>query len=71
MAEEPASEEAHLGLMRLYALCGRSREALSQYERLSEALSAELGIEPSASTRALREEIAAGSLPPFSLPRSS
>jgi predicted ATPase/DNA-binding SARP family transcriptional activator len=59
LAEEPTNEEAHVGLMRLYALSGRSEEALRQYGRLSEALSSGLGAKPSASS-ALREEIAAG-----------
>jgi predicted ATPase/DNA-binding SARP family transcriptional activator/DNA-binding CsgD family transcriptional regulator len=60
LAEEPTNEEAHVGLMRLYALSGRQGEALRQYGRLLEALSSRLGVEPSASTRALSEEIAAG-----------
>jgi DNA-binding SARP family transcriptional activator len=60
LAEEPTNEEAHVGLMRLYASSGRQGEALRQYGRLSEALSSGLGGEPSASTRALKEEIAAG-----------
>jgi predicted ATPase/DNA-binding SARP family transcriptional activator len=60
LAEEPTNEEVHVGLMRLYALSGRQGEALRQYVRLSEALVSGLGGEPSASTRALREEIAAG-----------
>jgi DNA-binding SARP family transcriptional activator len=59
LAEEPTNEEAHVGLMRLYALSGRQGEALGQYGRLSEALSSAMSVEPSASTRALREEIAA------------
>jgi predicted ATPase/DNA-binding SARP family transcriptional activator/DNA-binding CsgD family transcriptional regulator len=63
LAEEPTNEEAHVGLMRLYALSGRSGEALRQYGRLSEALSSDLGGEPSASARAFREEIAAGRFP--------
>jgi predicted ATPase/DNA-binding SARP family transcriptional activator/DNA-binding CsgD family transcriptional regulator len=63
LAEEPTNEQAHVGLMRLYALSGRSGEALRQYVRLSEALSRELGAEPSASTRALSEEIASGRFP--------
>ena len=62
--EDPALEEAHAGLMRLYALAGSKGEALAQYGRLEEALSRELGTEPSASSRALREEIAAGRFPP-------
>src|SRR5215204_2227397 len=60
LAEEPADEAAHVGLMRLYASAGRSEEALRQYGRLSEALSSGLGAEPSASARTLREEITAG-----------
>src|SRR5215204_57447 len=63
LVEELTNEEAHVGLMRLYALSGRSEEALRQYVRLSEALSSGLGVEPSASTRAFREEIAAGRFP--------
>lgn len=64
LKEDPALEEAHAGLMRLYALAGSKREALAQYGRLEEALSREVGTEPSASSRALREEIAAGRFPP-------
>ena len=50
--------------MRLYALWGRQAEALAQYARLEESLSRELGAEPQASSRALREEIATGRFPP-------
>ena len=32
LAEEPTNEEAHVGLMRLYALSGRQGEALRQYD---------------------------------------
>ena len=60
--EEPAREEAHAGLMRLYALAGRQAEALRQYELLEETLARELGAEPGASSRALREEIATGTI---------
>jgi predicted ATPase/DNA-binding SARP family transcriptional activator/DNA-binding CsgD family transcriptional regulator len=68
VAEEPAREEAHVGLMRLYAHLGRKGEALAQYERLEEVLLRELSTEPSASSRALREEIAAGRYPPKEAP---
>jgi len=64
VAEEPTSEEAHAGLMRLYALKGSKGEALAQYERLEEVLLSKLGTEPAASSRALREEISAGRFPP-------
>jgi DNA-binding SARP family transcriptional activator len=64
VSEEPTQEEAHAGLIRLYALSDRRTQALAQYKRLREALSDELGTEPSASTRHLNEEIAAGRFPP-------
>jgi predicted ATPase/DNA-binding SARP family transcriptional activator/DNA-binding CsgD family transcriptional regulator len=64
VAEEPTLEEAHAGLMRLYALSERRGEAMAQYGWLCEVLSTRLGAEPSAATRRLRDEIAAGGLPP-------
>src|ERR671921_1122965 len=64
VVEEPTREEAHMGLMRLYALGGRQAEALAQYARLEESLSRELGAGPQASSRVLREEIATGRFPP-------
>ena len=64
LVEEPTREEAHMGLMRLYALWGRQAEALAQYARLEESLSRELGSEPQAASRSLREDIATGRFPP-------
>ena len=64
VSEEPTREEAYARLMRLYALVGNNAEALAQYGRLEETLSRTLGTEPAASSRALREEIAAGRFPP-------
>jgi predicted ATPase/DNA-binding SARP family transcriptional activator/DNA-binding CsgD family transcriptional regulator len=64
IAEDSTQEEAHAGLMRLYALSGRKAEALRHYELLQDTLFRELGAEPSLSTRALREEIASGRFPP-------
>jgi DNA-binding SARP family transcriptional activator len=63
-ATEPTLEEAHAALMRLHALSGRPERALAQYERLRNALVEELGTQPGAATRRLRDEIAAGRLPP-------
>jgi predicted ATPase/DNA-binding SARP family transcriptional activator/DNA-binding CsgD family transcriptional regulator len=63
LTAEPTNEEAHAGLMRLYALSGRQAEALAQYERLREALSRRLGTAPSTAIRALHAEIAAGRFP--------
>ena len=58
--KEHTLEEAHAGLMRLYALVGREGEAMAQYEQLRATLSREFGAEPSTRTRRLRGEIAAG-----------
>jgi predicted ATPase/DNA-binding SARP family transcriptional activator/DNA-binding CsgD family transcriptional regulator len=63
VAEEPAREEAHLGLMRLYALSGRRREALGQYEHLRETLFRKYGTEPDAEVMRLQREIWAGTFP--------
>jgi predicted ATPase/DNA-binding SARP family transcriptional activator/DNA-binding CsgD family transcriptional regulator len=63
VAEDPPHEGAHVGLIRLYALSGRRREALRQYERLREALFREFGAEPEAATVRLHEEIWAGTFP--------
>ena len=61
--EEPANEEAHVGLMRLYALSGHQADALGHYELLCGDLMRELGTGPGASARALREEISSGRFP--------
>src|SRR5919205_669826 len=63
VGEEPTREEAHVGLMRLYALRGSKGEALAQYGRLEAILLTELGTKPATSSRALKEEIAAGRFP--------
>jgi len=54
---EPLSERAHCASMRLYAQLGRFTRALDQYRYLSEILDDELGIQPSQSTRTLRDLI--------------
>ncbi|HET7271428.1 MAG TPA: BTAD domain-containing putative transcriptional regulator, partial [Rubrobacter sp.] len=74
LAVEPVNEQAHVGLMRLYALSARRAEALAQYKRLEEVLSRELGAEPRVTSRHLYEEIAAGTFlpqqhPPPDFPR--
>jgi DNA-binding SARP family transcriptional activator len=58
VAEEPTNEATHAGLMHVYALSGRRRDALAQYERLREALSGPPGAEPGVTIRRLRDEIA-------------
>jgi predicted ATPase/DNA-binding SARP family transcriptional activator len=64
VTEEPTLEEAHAGLMRLYALSGRRRDALQHYDRLRDVLYRELGAEPNATARRLRNDIATDKFPP-------
>src|SRR5215217_1305458 len=68
LVEEPTREEAHIGLMRLYALSGRHGEALAQYERFEKIFSRELAAEPGVAGRRLYEEIASGRFPPVNPP---
>ncbi|WP_436524264.1 BTAD domain-containing putative transcriptional regulator [Actinoplanes sp. HUAS TT8] len=56
---DPLNEDAHAWLMRLYALAGRRDEAQRQFARLRDLLAEELGVEPSAETQRLHEEIRA------------
>jgi DNA-binding SARP family transcriptional activator len=62
-ALEPAHEEAHVALMRLYALAGRRQRAAQQYARLQAALRRQLGAEPDEATRRLYEDIVARRFP--------
>lgn len=62
LAAEPAHEEAHRQLMRLYAHNGQRHFALRQYDWLREALQRELGIPPSPESRQLYDDILAGRL---------
>jgi predicted ATPase/DNA-binding CsgD family transcriptional regulator/Tfp pilus assembly protein PilF len=68
LSEEPSLEEAHAGMMRLYALSGRMAEAIRQYERLEGLLTKELGAEPGVAVRRLRDNIATGDLGPTRTP---
>ncbi|HTQ79393.1 MAG TPA: AAA family ATPase, partial [Thermoanaerobaculia bacterium] len=54
---EPLSEEAHRDLIRLCTLAGRRSQAIAAYDKLHSLLSRELGVEPSAETRALYSSI--------------
>ncbi len=66
---EPYCEEAHRALMQILAHSGQRSAALAQYERCRSILNAELGIEPSAETRALYGRIrSAGEENPHNLP---
>ncbi|MDQ4129228.1 MAG: hypothetical protein M3151_14990, partial [Actinomycetota bacterium] len=57
---EPAHEEAHVGLMRLYAAGGQPFKAVLQYEQLQKSLRQRLSGEPEAASRRLYREILAG-----------
>jgi predicted ATPase/DNA-binding CsgD family transcriptional regulator/Tfp pilus assembly protein PilF len=63
VSEEPAHEEAHAELMRLYARSGQRYQALRQYEQLREALRRGFGTEPGAASRSLHEVILDGRSP--------
>jgi DNA-binding SARP family transcriptional activator/predicted ATPase len=60
---EPWREEAYRQLMRLLALDGQRSAALAQYQTCTRALQTELGVEPSAETIKLADQIQHGSLP--------
>lgn len=57
LALEPWQEEAHQLLMRLLAAAGQRSAALAHYESCRHILADELGVEPSAATVALYDEI--------------
>jgi DNA-binding SARP family transcriptional activator len=59
---DPLYEEGHRRLMWLYARTGRRGAALRQFRTCAAALAAELQAAPSAATRALLEQIAAGEI---------
>jgi len=59
---DPWREEAHCQMMRTLALDGQRSAALAQYETCRRVLADELGVEPSANTRELVEQIRAGTL---------
>lgn len=57
LISEPADEEAHTQLMRLYALAGQRHRALQQYQRLLDGLREETDAEPDAGAKRLYDEI--------------
>ena len=63
VAIEPDREEAHRGLMELYALTGRRQQAIRQYERAREILERELELEPEPETDDLYDAILSGAFP--------
>jgi predicted ATPase/DNA-binding SARP family transcriptional activator/DNA-binding CsgD family transcriptional regulator len=64
VALDPAREEAHVGLMRLYALRGQRQFALRQYGRLRAALISDLDVEPEKVSQQLYQAILLGRFPP-------
>ncbi|MDP9372367.1 MAG: tetratricopeptide repeat protein [Chloroflexota bacterium] len=67
-AEERTHEEAHVGLMRLYALAGQRQQALRQYQLLRAALRQELDAEPDPASQRLYAEILGGRYPAVTPP---
>jgi predicted ATPase/DNA-binding SARP family transcriptional activator len=65
---DPWREESHCQLMRALALSGQRSAALVQYETCRRVLLEELGVEPSAKTRELYEQIRLGHLKPQAEP---
>ncbi len=59
---DPWREEAHRQVMRVLALSGQRSEALAQYESCRRVLAKELGVESSAETKDLYEQIVRGDL---------
>src|SRR5574341_398441 len=59
---DPWREEAHYQIMQVLALEGERSAALAQYENCKKVLAEELGVEPSAKTRELYEQIRSGTL---------
>lgn len=68
---EPALEDAHACLMRLFALTGRRQQALRQYRRLRDTLRRELDVAPDPATQSLYLAILSGTFPAPSEPSSA
>ncbi len=61
LAANPANEEAHRNLMRLYVAIGNRHQALQQYQLCREALRRELDAEPESATVKLYEQLVSSS----------
>ena len=57
LAEDPFRESVHCAVMWLYYLSGRRAEAIRQYQTCVDLLDRELGIEPMAELKAIRDYI--------------
>lgn len=60
VARDPLNESAHGLLMQLYTRNGQTSAALRQYQECARLLMRELGLEPSAETKALLERLKTG-----------
>ena len=69
LSVDKCCEEAHAGLMRLYALSGQRQQSFRQYQKLRDVLSQELGVEPNHSSAQLHEAILKGNFLPI-LPKT-
>jgi DNA-binding SARP family transcriptional activator len=69
LRHDHAYERTHRQLMRLYSMSGDRTQALHQYERCVNALRDELGVEPSARTKQLYEQIQSDTFGLPSFPR--
>ena len=71
LRQDHAYERAHRQMMRLYSMSGNRTQALHQYQRCVDALRNELGVEPSAGTKQLYEQIQSDTFMPtlFALKR--
>lgn len=68
VAEDPAHEAAHAGLMRLFARGGQRQQALQQYARLRAALRHLLDADPDPLTQQLHRQILTRQFPRATLP---
>lgn len=68
LALDTLHEAAHRGLMQAHAAVGQVSAALRQFEACARVLQDELGLEPSAETRALYESLRAGDRQKQALP---
>jgi predicted ATPase/DNA-binding SARP family transcriptional activator len=62
IAADPANEEAHIRLMRAYALSNQRQAALRQYQVLEVSLRRDLDVDPAPESQLLREQILSGAL---------
>ena len=63
LEHDPAMEDVHRRLMRLYAEMGARAQAVRQFQRCCDALRRDLGLAPAAATVALYEDVVADRVP--------